>query len=160
MTKADAAIGRLAGCGAVRAAGILLALSAVLLGQVTIHEFSVPTAGGQPLGITNGPDGNLWFAEQTGNNIGRITTGGVITEFALPTAYSFPVAITSGPDGNLWFTEQNIKIGRITTGGVLAEFTLPETFSLLLEGITSGPDGNLWFTESVAPRSGESPPVA
>jgi hypothetical protein len=33
----------------------------------------VPTAGSQLGGITAGPDGNLWFAEATGNKIGRIT---------------------------------------------------------------------------------------
>jgi streptogramin lyase len=28
----------------------------------------------QPLGITNGPGGNLWFTEDKGNQIGRITS--------------------------------------------------------------------------------------
>ena len=51
---------------------VLVALSCVLSGQVTIHEFSVPTAGGQPLGITSGPDGNLWFTEGSGNKIGQV----------------------------------------------------------------------------------------
>ena len=35
----------------------------------------------QPAGITAGPDGNIWFTEENGNRIGRITPGGVITEF-------------------------------------------------------------------------------
>jgi virginiamycin B lyase len=57
------------------------------------------------MGITAGPDGNLWFTEYGGNKIGRITTAGVITEFPIPTDDSEPWGITSGPDGNLWFTE-------------------------------------------------------
>jgi streptogramin lyase len=45
----------------------------------------VPTAGSSPTSITVGPDGALWFTEQTGNKIGRITTAGVITEYPIPT---------------------------------------------------------------------------
>ena len=38
----------------------------------TVTEFPVPS--GSPVGITAGPDGNLWFTEQIANKIGRITT--------------------------------------------------------------------------------------
>jgi len=63
-------------------------------------------------------DGNVWFTEQIGNKIGRITTGGTFTEFPVPTAACQPQGVASGPDGNIWFTEQTgSKIGRITTGG-------------------------------------------
>ena len=65
-------IARLSGCAAVRAGGTLLALSAVLFGQATINEFSIPTAVSSSLVITKGPDGNLWFAEFNGNQIGRM----------------------------------------------------------------------------------------
>ena len=37
--------------------------------------FSTPTAASEPRGITSGPDGAIWFTEQKGNKIGRITTG-------------------------------------------------------------------------------------
>jgi len=42
----------------------------------TITEFPIPTASGvfDPIGITAGPDGNLWFTLEFGNAIGRITT--------------------------------------------------------------------------------------
>ena len=46
-----------------------------------VTEFGVPTAGSQPLMITQGIDGNLWFTEYASSKIGRITTGGVVTEF-------------------------------------------------------------------------------
>ena len=65
--------------------------------------------------ITAGPAGNLWFTEFTGNNIGQITTDGVIAEFPVPTPNSGLRGITSGPDGNIWFTEGiGNKIGRLT----------------------------------------------
>ena len=63
------------------------------------------TAGSVPIGIAAGPDGNLWFTEDVGNRIGRITTAGVVTEFPFRRASSEPVGIAAGPDGNLWFTE-------------------------------------------------------
>jgi len=37
-------------------------------------------------GITSGPDGNLWFTERDGNDIGRVTPSGTITVFPVPTA--------------------------------------------------------------------------
>ena len=70
-----------------------------------LTEFSVPTAGANPYGITQGPDGNVWFTEYSTAAIGRITTAGVVTEFAVPTGASAPLMITPGTDGNLWFTE-------------------------------------------------------
>jgi streptogramin lyase len=48
-------------------------------------QFSVPTANSSPAGIALGPDGALWFTEQSGNKIGRITTDGTITEYPIPT---------------------------------------------------------------------------
>jgi IPT/TIG domain len=50
-------------------AGVAEAASAAGAGSVTIY------AGlSEPEGITAGPDGNLWFTNDNGNSIGRITT--------------------------------------------------------------------------------------
>src|SRR5438093_608793 len=69
------------------------------------REFPVPTPNSYPIGITAGPDGNLWFTEFFASEIGRVTTGGAITEFPVPTPNSGPNDISAGPDGNVWFTE-------------------------------------------------------
>jgi len=37
-----------------------------------IREFAVPTANSAPVGIATGPDGNLWFTEINGNQIGQL----------------------------------------------------------------------------------------
>jgi streptogramin lyase len=125
---------------------------------VATAEFLVPTLGSLPTGIAAGPDGNVWFTEQAGNRIGRITPGGVITEFLVVTAGSAPTGITQGPDGNLWFTQRSIdRIGRITPSGVVTEFLLP-TPGAAPTGITAGPDGNLWFTEQAANQIGRITP--
>ena len=122
-----------------------------------IREFPLPRASSFPEGITAGPDGNLWFTELTGNQIGRITPAGAISEFALPTADSQPFGITVGPDGNLWFTElRGNQIGRIspTPKHKLAEFAVPTTSSNPAD-IAAGPDGNLWFTEDFGNNIGQ-----
>src|SRR5947209_20448477 len=71
-------------------------------------DFAVLYSPNGPVGITAGPDGNLWFTESGRDTIGRMSPAGIITEFSLPslpTAKRDLVSITAGPDGNLWFAE-------------------------------------------------------
>ena len=120
-----------------------------------LKEFPVPTANSVPIGITTGPDGNLWFTEFDTNKIGKITTAGKVTEYPIPTASSFPLGITTGPDGNLWFTEQRgNKIGQITPSGAVTEYALP-TANSQPAGIAPGPYRNVWFTEDHANKIGQ-----
>lgn len=61
-----------------------LALAAAVVAQTptsSIVEYTIPTANSYPTSITSGPDGNLWFTEMFGHQIGRITPDGLITEF-------------------------------------------------------------------------------
>ena len=135
------------------AAGLLLTGAVVLAQTPVFTEYPRPL-NSQPLGITSGSDGNLWFTESLRNKIGRITTAGVYSEFAVPTVNSFPYFIAAGPDGNLWFTEElSNKIGRITTTGTITEFSIP-TPSTFPHWITAGADGNLWFTEDAMHKIG------
>jgi len=107
----------------------------------------VPTLDSGPSGIAVGPDGALWFTEQSGDNIGRITTSGAFLEYPVPTPDSRPTGIAAGSDGALWFTETtSYKIGRIgTTGGILEYALAGLQFP---SWINAGPDGALWFTAS------------
>ena len=50
-------------------------------------EFALP-AGSVPVGIAAGPDGAIWFTEQSSNKIGRLTLSGAFTEYPIPTAAS------------------------------------------------------------------------
>ena len=153
----------------------LLAAACILVGVLswaavargaTITEFSagIPPSSGVH-GIAAGPDGNLWFTEESFNRIGRITPQGVVTQFGgffqhpgLPPAGlppgSFPYQIAAGPDGKMWFSNRGTtvatqSIGRITTGGSVSGFLGGISASSGLGGIALGPDGNLWFTEQV-----------
>jgi len=124
------------------------------LGQITELSAGL-NAGGAPIGIAPGPDGNLWFTDAgTTKAIGRITPGGEIKEFSaglnagsVPGGEGFGIA--PGPDGNLWFTDEGTTkaIGRITPGGEIKEFSAGLNAGSNPIGIAPGPDGNLWFTD-------------
>src|SRR6201991_1499104 len=87
-----------------------------------IREHRIPTAGSKPYIAVEGRDGAFWFAEKTGNKIGRVTPDGKITEFPLPTPGAGPDAMMLGPDGNIWFSETEVsQIGRITPDGKVTE---------------------------------------
>jgi streptogramin lyase len=125
----------------------------------TITEFSAGlNPGSSPdLGITPGPDGNVWFADNgTTDAIGRITPAGQITEFSdglSPGAQ--PESIALGPDGNLWFTDPATPaIGRITPQGAITEFSEGLGAGSSPFWIAPGPDGNLWFTDPATPAIG------
>ena len=129
----------------------LVSLPVTLSGTLSITEFPVPTAASEPVGLALGSDNAIWFVEQTGNNVARITTAGAITEFPIPTVNSAPASVAAGADNNLWFTEEQSsltsKVGRITTAGVITEFSAGISAFSLPYNITSNPDGNLYFTE-------------
>jgi virginiamycin B lyase len=133
-----------------RFAWLGIAFGSIALAQ-TFTEYVVPTTLAAPFGIAVGSDGALWFTENEGNKIGRITTSGVLTEYPLPSSGgSGPSSIAAGPDGALWFVLP-AAIGRITTAGVISEYPVPEFVPGPPGGITAGPDGAMWF---VAGNSG------
>src|SRR5688572_10343347 len=147
MASDQGSVGRKRGFATGLCIGLLALLAPATASAVT--EFPVPTPVSQPAGIALGPDGALWFTEENGHKIGRITTAGVITEFPTPTPVSGPTEIAAGPDGALWFTEfaaNPPKIGRVTTAGAFTEYELP--LGSGPDGITAGPDGARWFTEN------------
>jgi virginiamycin B lyase len=90
-----------------------------------------------------GSDGNLWFAEEVTNKIGRMALDGTVTEWTAPN----PQGIIAGPDGNLWFMDAN-GVGRITVQGSIVEFST--TSAPGLDRLAAGPDGNVWFTAHVS----------
>ncbi len=100
----------------------------------------------QPLSITTGPDGALWFTENCCLGVGRIATDGTITQYPYASG-NVSDFITTGSDGALWFTQGFSYIGRMTTSGVYSQYTIPGP-EAAVGYITTGPDGAVWFTES------------
>jgi virginiamycin B lyase len=142
----------------------LLVSAAPAAAQSVINQYSLGSDI-QPLEITAGPDGNLWYTVNGdgtagSSKVGRITPAGVVTEFVLADT-SRPVGITAGPDGKIWFTESGANppnppgagsIGRVDpatfpAGGSVTHFTTGISFGSSPFGICAGPDGALWFTE-------------
>ena len=125
-------------------------------------DFPTPTAGSVPRGITDGPDGNIWFTEYQTNQIGKLDLQtGVITEYAVPTAGAAPLSIVTGPNGNLWFSEwQGRKIGEINpaTGAITESALLPGNGHPY--GITVGTNGEIWFGEALSGEVGEIDPTS
>jgi virginiamycin B lyase len=101
--------------------------------------------GVDPFAIVRGPDGAMWFTENGGNRIGRLTVDGELSEYFLRD-HSIPTGITVGPDGALWFAQRGVSsIGRITVDGEITEWPTISTRAAPL-GITTGSDGAIWFT--------------
>ena len=120
-----------------------LRVHADALGSVT--NYTIPTSNSYPYATAEGSDGNMWFTENSGNKIGKITTSGTITEYSLPYSNSGPVNIVNGPNNSLWFTEENAhQVGEITTSGSITQYNLPTGSQP--DGIVAGPDGDLWVT--------------
>ncbi len=74
LRVAALAVGAVAILGSLAIAG-----PAVAAPTPTFTLYPTPTTGAGTSHIVVGPDGNLWFTEATGNNIGKITPAGVIT---------------------------------------------------------------------------------
>lgn len=123
-----------------------------------LTEFPLSTGTAYPEGITVGPDDAIWFVENIGNAIGRITTNAAAGTH--PAEYSSgmhssasPVAIAVAPDDHkLWFTEfSNNKVASIDpTSHTITEYGtgLQQPY-----GITAGSDGNMWFAENCTTHS-------
>ncbi|HZY99868.1 MAG TPA: hypothetical protein VFE36_09875 [Candidatus Baltobacteraceae bacterium] len=146
-----------AGCGIVVSDGtssVPLTVSNTYsgsLGSPTISTAPIPNPTSNPIEITVGPDGALWFAECSGAAIGRVAAGplgtNAIHEFSLPAANPTPgpVGMYAGPDGNVWFTDQGTgNVGKMTTAGAVQKYpvTAPTDEP---SAIAAGSDGNMWF---------------
>jgi streptogramin lyase len=117
----------------------------------SISEFSTGLTPSIGLwGIAQGPDGNLWFTEETNNGVGRVTPGAIITEFTAGFPTGSPRGIVTGPDGNLWVAQAggDGAIARVTKAGVVTEFPVPTPGDPT--DIAVGPDGNLWYVDPAA----------
>jgi streptogramin lyase len=127
-------------------------------GDITVYNVS-PSGGLFPTGgVVEGPDGNLWFANQS-NDIGEVSPTGTVTLHdltGLVDSNDSLIDVTVGGDSNIWFTVPNGggsglgEIGRYnpTTDGV-DMFSSPVVFPYK---ITTAADGTLWVLGSSASR--------
>jgi streptogramin lyase len=139
----------------------LLGVSADKAWASVVSEFTVPSSASSPDRIAAGPDGALWFTENSANALGRISPAGGVSTFSLASlgANNGPLGIALGPGGLMYFTEANTgRIGSINplASNVLGSLTqsavVPSGAGAGLRDITLGEDGNLWFTEASSSR--------
>jgi Putative metal-binding motif len=141
---------------------LLAALASLLLaapaGATFIQELSPPFTDGslngqdEIVGMTLGPDGNIWAVNFDADRVARITPSGQLTEFAFPNLFGLR-DITLGPDGNFWVSAANSGGFGImsTTGQVVKECTNlqdplnPGGGNLSPESITRVGD-RVWFS--------------
>lgn len=126
---------------ATSAPATLTVTAAVGSGSVVSQE--APASA--PLGIVQGPDGNIWFTNSAAGQVcvlDKLTHQ--VVRIPLADAHCDPVGIANGPDGNLWFTEQaSDKVGVITPAGTVThEFPVGKGPT----GLVAGADGDVWFT--------------
>jgi streptogramin lyase len=116
-----------------------------------ITEHNALTFGSRPYDIVYDPeDGNLYFDEWYGNNIGVINPAtGVVKEYPIPTPKAFPEMMTVDASGNVWFTEPSVtQIAMLSPSDPanIHEYAVPGQGG----GIVYNPvDGNIWFSERV-----------
>jgi virginiamycin B lyase len=157
-----------------------IVVSACLLAAVTVGPtWAAPVPVGsvaiysgpgisEPIGITVGPDGALWFTNSGNNSIGRIDiTSHSVNNYtgagcSSSECISHPVGIAAGPDNALWFTNYitaslNESIGRIDTSGSITTYKNSDNIGPNCSGpdciagpaeIVLGTDGALWFANA------------
>ncbi len=135
--------------------------------RVNAYTTGLPS-GTKPTGVTDGPDGNVWVADQEGA-IEKVnpaaclaSSSGCITSYTTGlNAGSKPTAIALGADGNLWFTDQGSTpaIGKINpSSGAITEYSTGS--GSMPTSIVSGPGDYsigsvMWFTDPAKHALGE-----
>jgi hypothetical protein len=123
-----------------------------------IDELALAPGSG-PAGLAVDSDGDIWFAEETGNRVGRLSasapTLGSPTEYALPNPDSRPHGVTGASDGIL-FTEGAGRTGHITADR--QDCGRPPGQREVL-GLRRRADGRIVVPRDPRLRDGTDPPV-
>jgi virginiamycin B lyase len=111
------------------------------------HQYKIKTPHAFPFGITVDEQGNVWFAEFFGNNIGEILTNGTLHEIPIPQRGDLEASgIAVSPAGTVWFTLPGVdEIGSYFHG----KFTFQNLTGVvsLPVGIAVTSNGSIFFTQ-------------
>jgi virginiamycin B lyase len=125
------------------------ALAASLPAEPVGSTFDISVPGPQ-LGSTHeivvGPDGNIWFTQQSQDRVGRMTINGQFTFFSTGVG-SGPHGIAFDAQGRLWITRQfsNTITQMDLNGNIIANHVIPFP-NANPHGLTIARDGKVWFT--------------
>lgn len=122
--------------------------------KATVTETLLPDADARPTALDTDSRGNLWFNENNGNRIGRLSKHGILNEMQIPTPQSRPTGMVVGRDDTVWFAQMSgNKIARLTHAGVLTEFMVP-TAQSRPTAMLETKDGRIWFSERTGNKIG------
>src|SRR3984893_2434182 len=118
--------------------------------NVSIREWDVPTRGANPHDPAVGPDGALWFTEQSANKVGRLDPAtGTFKEYSLIEGKnSGPHGLVADKDGNIWYTAHfGGYIGKLDPRtGKVTEYKMPDESVDDPHTVVFDARGILWFT--------------
>ncbi|MFN8539220.1 MAG: SMP-30/gluconolactonase/LRE family protein [Thermomicrobiales bacterium] len=106
----------------------------------------LPPSFVDPAAVVSDPAGNLWFAEEGAERIGRLAASGEITHFNLPERADIIERLVIGPDGALWFVARHFLgpggdfVGRLSPDGQFATYRITAATGVLTDMLV-GADG-------------------
>ena len=116
--------------------------------RIAFEEWVAPTLGQRARDPIEAPDGQIWWAGQWGNLVGRLDpTTGVMAEYPLP-AGAKPHSVTLDAAGAVWYTgNKNGTIGRLDpASGRITVYSMPDPEARDPHTAVFDADGILWFT--------------
>jgi virginiamycin B lyase len=136
-----------------------------------IREFSIGGPDKDAIGLTMGPDRNLWFVTRDGGAIGKMTSTGATTEYQ-PHLMNAGEAIAAAPGGEIWFcgfsdpgrsrsssgsTSRSAQVtgitGKVSPAGAITEYPVRVASGLPFR-LAVGGDGNVWVAVNDVKRDG------
>ena len=134
----------------------------VTLREASLTEWSVPTSGSGPWGLTLDSSGSCcWFVEYYGNKVGHFDSNtGSFQEWEIPTSSSNPYSIAvMSVAGNtmVWGTEfASSKIFAFSpTSGNFSEYSLPGGAAAYVSIEPEPSTVRVWFTQPTENSNGE-----
>lgn len=148
----------------------------VRFGDVT--EYCLADPGRDANGIAVGPDGSVWFGEQSIGGFGHLYPNGTVVEYAWPGYPNLGFANSSYPKALIWNVALwNGRVWAADNNGYLVNGLDPENGSTVELNVTAAshplesapalapfllapsPDGSMWFTALPYLTGGELPVV-
>lgn len=111
---------------------------------------SVPS---MPLGVAQGPHGEVWFSNAAANKIGELTPTREVKEYPLQTAASAPTGIAVDQAGNVWVTDNGagavteLEVAHATPESAAGESNYALATGAHPDQLSVDPYGNVWIAE-------------
>jgi virginiamycin B lyase len=125
-----------------------------VVSTVGVSSFHIPFADAGPKAIVPGPEGHVWFTEENGPWLGRVTsvalTNGSYKRLSLPTEQGTRW-LAFGPAGDFWYTSGNRIGSQSPDYWIAGPDCLAAGCDVPVTALAGGPEGSLWFASGVKP---------